>query len=248
MSEIVRVPFHGDEVHAIQQGEDVWVPLKRVCERLGLDANGQRQRLSRQPWARACVMHAQDASGRNQEVFCLHLDCVPMWLATIQTSRVSPEHRAKLALYQRECARVLRDHFFRAPAGPSREEFQALATVVAGLVTAVEHLTSQTAFLQRHLATGGMISPDRLTQLRRDVRSLAVLELAAGRWSSKRAASADIYREMGETTGWGGKGRGYDTLPANLEPAAASVIRRRRKDVERALLRRQLELPTPTHH
>jgi hypothetical protein len=42
----------------------------------------------------------------------LHLDSFPMWLATIESSRVAEHVRPKLVKYQKECARVLRDHFF----------------------------------------------------------------------------------------------------------------------------------------
>ncbi len=38
-----------------------------------------------------------------------------MWVATIDTSRVSPAARPKLVLFQREAAKVLRDHFFGSP-------------------------------------------------------------------------------------------------------------------------------------
>jgi hypothetical protein len=36
-----------------------------------------------------------------------------MWLALIHTKRVKPEKRPLLERYQKEAARVLRDHFLR---------------------------------------------------------------------------------------------------------------------------------------
>jgi hypothetical protein len=45
-------------------------------------------------------MEARDASGREQRMFSVHLDSVPMWLATIETGRVRPEVREKLTRYQ----------------------------------------------------------------------------------------------------------------------------------------------------
>jgi hypothetical protein len=59
--------------------------VRRACEHLGIDRNGQQQKLrdeNRAPWARGCIMHLRDEAGREQEAFMLHLDSIPMWLAT----------------------------------------------------------------------------------------------------------------------------------------------------------------------
>jgi antirepressor protein len=45
----------------------------------------------------------------------LHLDSMPMWLATVEPNRVAPDVRPKLVRYQNECAQVLHDHFFGRP-------------------------------------------------------------------------------------------------------------------------------------
>lgn len=124
--EMVRVA--GDELAAANVDGTVWVSVRRMCEVLGLEESGQRQKLSdpsRTPWATTGVMPGVGADGRNREVFCLDLDSVPMWLATIDTSRVRPDAKAKVVLFQREAAKVLRDHFLapKPMALPSRTEF-----------------------------------------------------------------------------------------------------------------------------
>jgi hypothetical protein len=122
------VPFNGEAVEAIQRDGDVWIPLRRVCENLGVDIDSQRKRLSdadRSPWATTVIMTVVAADGKNREAFCLHLDVVPMWLATIDVSRVRESVRPKLLAYQKECARVLRDHFFGKPAPASATAFDA---------------------------------------------------------------------------------------------------------------------------
>ncbi len=109
------VPFHGGALEAARVGEVVWVSVRRACEALGLDSDSQRKKLSdpvRAPWACTVVMTVHDTTGRNQEAFCLDLDSFPMWLATIDSSRVSEAARPKVILFQREAARALRDHFF----------------------------------------------------------------------------------------------------------------------------------------
>jgi hypothetical protein len=58
------------------------------------------------------MIDTHDASGRIQEMACLHLDAVPMWLVTIEASRVAEDIRPKLDRYQREAALVLAEYFF----------------------------------------------------------------------------------------------------------------------------------------
>lgn len=113
------IPFHGATLEARRVGDVVWVSVRRMCEALGLDVSGQRQRLSdreRTPWAVGGVMPSTGPDGKIYETFCLDLECVPMWLATIESSRVSDSTRPKLVLFQKECVKVLRDHFFKKAA------------------------------------------------------------------------------------------------------------------------------------
>lgn len=112
-TEIVK--FQGDAIEAIREGADVWVSVSRVSDALGLASRAQRRRLAGKEWATCRTMMVQQpGETQARDVFMLHLDAVPMWLATIEASRVRPDVRGKLARYQIECARVLRDHFFGA--------------------------------------------------------------------------------------------------------------------------------------
>lgn len=116
MSEIIK--FQGDEIEAVREGGDVWVSLRGPCDALGLSVDAQRRRMQRSGWARTTIMVAQ-VGGQGREVFYVHLDSLPMMLATVQASRVKAAMRPRLLAYQRECARVLRDHFFGAPVAPA---------------------------------------------------------------------------------------------------------------------------------
>jgi phage antirepressor YoqD-like protein len=116
------VPFHGSMLEAGKADDRVWVNVRRMCKGLELDYSGQHQRLSRPascPWATVGMMPMVAEDGKIREVFCIDLDSVPMWLATIDASRVAPHLREKLVLFQREAAKVLRDHFLgKAPPAP----------------------------------------------------------------------------------------------------------------------------------
>jgi hypothetical protein len=110
--QMVKFGFHGDELDVIKQGDKLWVSVRRVCEALGIRNHGQQEKLKEKPWACVQMICTHDASGRKQDLFCIDLDGLPMWLATIDTSRVAPEVQPKLVAYQREAAKALRDYFF----------------------------------------------------------------------------------------------------------------------------------------
>lgn len=108
---LVEVPFHGDVIDAVQDDRGVWVPLRRLCENLGISPDAQRVKLEAKAWSNTAMIAVLDSVGRKFEMCCLHLECLPIWLATIETSRTRKDLRPKLELYQKEAAKVLADHF-----------------------------------------------------------------------------------------------------------------------------------------
>ena len=82
-----------DQVELIQNREtgEVWVPLKRVCENLGIDVEGQRLRLSGEKcpaWATTCMIQVVDPSSRLRPTFCVNCRILYMWLATVDAKRI----------------------------------------------------------------------------------------------------------------------------------------------------------------
>lgn len=149
VSKVESIQFHGDELHAIRRDDgQVFAPLKRLCEALGLDADSQARKLKKKHWACTVTMTVHDTTGRNQDALCLSLKSVPMWLATIDASRVANHARAKLDVYQRDCADVLAAHFGadEEPSAPA-----ALAIDAAALVGSIANLVS--AFGAQQAAT-----------------------------------------------------------------------------------------------
>lgn len=109
---IIKFRFHEDDLDVVRDGEKVWVSLTKACRNLGLAEQRQAAKLKAKGWATTTVMVGVGEDGKNREMLFLDLDSVPMWLATIELSRVAEEIRPKLERYQVECARVLRDYFF----------------------------------------------------------------------------------------------------------------------------------------
>ena len=118
---LVPFNFHGDTNDVVEKEGMLWVSVRRICEALGIDDRTQRRKLQSAAWARGVIMTSRDAKGRNQEVFLCDLDSLPIWFASITPSKVAPEVRDKLVLYQNEAARVLRDHFLGNPGHQHRQ-------------------------------------------------------------------------------------------------------------------------------
>lgn len=111
MNALQRVNFYGDTLEAQAVDGRVSVALRPMCAALGIAIEAQLRKLKGKPWACVTMMITHDSTGRRQELACLDLDAVPMWLATIEANKVKESSRGKLVRYQLEAARVLRDHF-----------------------------------------------------------------------------------------------------------------------------------------
>lgn len=136
--DIVEVPFNGSAMIAqrFDDGE-IYTALKPICENIGIDFNGQKQRLERTPWATMCVMHTVAADGKNRDMTAISRKTLTMWLATIDTNRLSDEQaRHNVTVYQQEAAEALDKYFneggaIRVSDADSDEDIMARAVLVA---------------------------------------------------------------------------------------------------------------------
>lgn len=246
---IVRVPFHGDTIEAIPGGPgEAWVLVRPVCDALGIDADSQRKKLLTKAWA-CTAMNTVQLSGdiQRREVFCLHLDSLPMWLATIEPSRVAPHVRPKLERYQKECARVLRDHFFgkRAelakpvPAPAPTPDYatmarlmgEAFSAALAPLVQRIERVEQAApASPQR---SRGTITAEQHTIIRQHVQAISRARVHAGLAPSMNSARAWVYNRLSAAAGWSGTGRAWAILPAARYSDVLAELSLMRRDAER---------------
>lgn len=231
MTALVRVPFHGDEIECVQREDGVWIVLRRACESLGIALEPQLAKLKGKPWAVMTMNVATGPDGKNYETSCLHLDSVPMWLATIEPSRVAEGVREKLIAYQREAARVLRDHFFGRPAEPARisvEDIHAIASIAAREAVAAYRQGAEEARL--HEASIGD-SGHRL--VRYTVTESAALTAGGRKAKAYRSVRAGIEADLRASLGWSGTGRTWALFPASRWPD----LRARLDEIKRAALR-----------
>ncbi len=107
--------FYGDTFSvALASDRKLYVPLPLICRALGVDVNGQVQRIKRDEAISDGLVgltlrnypYGEDET-RAREVGCLRLDRLPYWLGTIDANRISNrERRAEVIRFKREFAEV----------------------------------------------------------------------------------------------------------------------------------------------
>lgn len=112
-NEIVYVNIHGNPVPTVLHNGKPHVGMKALCEQMGLDWEGQRQRVSRDETlnSTACVIKVVATDGKSREMVCLPLDMINGWLFGIDAARVKEDIRARVLAYQRECYVVLYNYW-----------------------------------------------------------------------------------------------------------------------------------------
>lgn len=127
-----EVYFYEDELTAVQATDgNIYAGLNEMCQVLGIDTQGQRQRIGRHTVLReglgVCKLHTPQGM-QNSNV--LRVDLVPLWLSGIRTAAVNEDVRPKLERFQLEAAKVLWEAFQegRLTADP---EFNALVESAA---------------------------------------------------------------------------------------------------------------------
>ena len=127
------VPVHvpgADDLMAVQEGGQVWVALKPMCDTLGIAYPTQLRKLQRRSWA-GVTQRVTPSAGGFQQTTVITSDAVPMWLATIDENRVAVEARPRLIAYQREAKHALDAYFNkRSVIAPAVNQFDVLRAAI----------------------------------------------------------------------------------------------------------------------
>ena len=115
-----QVLFYQDEITAVLVGKgqqkQVYIPIRPICDFLGLSWTGQRERIERDAVLSGevrgvRVTRTPGAGGGTQTMTCLPLDYLSGFLFGVNVNRVKENVRERLVRYQRECYRVLAEAF-----------------------------------------------------------------------------------------------------------------------------------------
>ncbi|TKC98648.1 phage antirepressor N-terminal domain-containing protein [Polyangium fumosum] len=114
--QLVKVNVCDAELEAGKDdGGAVWVSVRRVCEVLGVAENRQLSKLKSKPWAGVNMMFTTGPDGKRYQTSVIPLKAFPMWLATINVTKVKPGIRTTLERFQKEAADVLAAYFVGIP-------------------------------------------------------------------------------------------------------------------------------------
>lgn len=162
------IDFYGDEIAGviIEEGGErrIYVPVRPICDYLGLSWSGQRERMMRDEVLAESVRFVRvtrtNSKGGDPELLCLPLDYLPGWMFGVSANRVKPELKERITLYKRECYRRLWDAFKHeilpattdlTPAPPAASGAQ----LAYELATAVQNLAREQMDMEQRL--GGRI-------------------------------------------------------------------------------------------
>lgn len=121
---VKQVDLFGDTIMAAQDKDgNIWAGVKWFCEALGL-SDGQRQRQTSNIQSDIVLnegvanLHLPTKGG-SQEVLCLNIDFIPLWLAKISITpsmkENNPELVEKLVKYQLKAKDILAEAFIQKP-------------------------------------------------------------------------------------------------------------------------------------
>lgn len=113
MTALIPIDFRSDRILLIEEDGEPFVPMRPICDALGLAWQPQHRKLTSgdRNWLCHHMVTQMPGDDQTREVTCLPLVMLPAWLFSISPARVKPELREKLTAYQAECAQVLWNHF-----------------------------------------------------------------------------------------------------------------------------------------
>lgn len=164
------IDFYGDPISGaivqVDEEPQVYIPLRPLCDYLGLAWSGQYDRIKRDAVLadelRGVRVSRTPQEGGSQDMLCLPLEYIPGWLFGISTSRVKPELQEKITRYRRECFRVLWRAFqsdaLRAPvdtheAVPVRVSQSGSLVQIREMGLAIVQMAEQQIALEQRVST-----------------------------------------------------------------------------------------------
>lgn len=195
------ISFHGHELVAVRLDDGrIAAVLRWLFDSLGLERTAQIRRIERKTALREGLVTVRvDTEGGAQDMQALTLDVLPGYLYGIDESRVRDEVRGDIVMFQRECTRVLAEHFARKHGQPSLPA--PADPAAAAIVSQIADLAATMNLLREHL--------EALQGLPQQVGHVAeVVEALAERQSATEAQVAQL-----------------DTRTDRLSPAQAQNVR-----------------------
>lgn len=155
-SEQRQVEVLGDRLLAVQTAEGIYLPVRVLCEALGLERKAQVRRIQRDETLREDLRDISVVTeGGRQTMQFLRLETVPYWLSGVTVSKVKPELQEKLRAYKRWVIRKVYEAFMAegntltsTPGSDSGEWMQ-----IRALGVAIQRMADEALELDRRVTT-----------------------------------------------------------------------------------------------
>ncbi|VVS93749.1 phage antirepressor N-terminal domain-containing protein [Desulfoluna spongiiphila] len=119
---LVTEILEGNALPLLRTDELDWVPLKPLCEGLGLNWAGERSRLKHDPKLTCRFLPMDGSDGRAREFLCLPLYQLSGWLLSVNADRVSENVRETVRAFQKESLEALFGYWHGARGGAESQE------------------------------------------------------------------------------------------------------------------------------
>jgi hypothetical protein len=210
MTNLVEMTFRGDTLYVMEINGEPYVPVKPICEALGIAWEPQFRKITDGGKRWRCDLTAIPSAGGLQETICLPLMKVPSWLMTISPRRVRADIRGKLEIYQEELDRALWDFVSKGVAvnprlagSPGKSAFSAPRALPSpppmwprrrGGPSVFDHDLEVRGFIEQLLATPATYTEIAEVTRQRFGESRAPSRSAIGRYSlTLRPSPAPIF-------------------------------------------------------
>ncbi len=223
-----EVAFYDDQLTAVRADDGrVYASLRHMCQALGIDDQGQRQRINRHTvlskGLMVCKLHTIQGY---RDSYVLRADLVPLWLSGIRTKSVNEEAKPKLEKFQEEAAVVLWEAFQdgRLTSDTAYDELlqsdndAAVALRIAeAVVRLARHQLLLEATQQQHgqrldshetrleeieaaIAPGTAVSEDQASQISQAVKAVAMTLGKQTKRNEFGAVYGEVYRKFEVTS------------------------------------------------
>jgi hypothetical protein len=151
--QVVEVEFHGDSIQTVEHEGMLYIPIKRICQNLGLDYASQLEKIKKDGSFNYRVIPIVAEDGKLREMVCLPVDQLAGFFFLISPNKVKMEAKPKLITYRKECVKALNEYWTKGCA--IREgEFDHLQSKIDRLKKDKANLQSSLSRARKQISEG----------------------------------------------------------------------------------------------
>lgn len=107
----ISVSFYDDELVVIDHNGEPYIPMKPICENMGLTWQSQHIKLKQRFKSVITEIVTTGKDGKQYKMTCLPLRKLFGWMMTVNPNKVNPNISDKIIRYQNECDDVLWEYW-----------------------------------------------------------------------------------------------------------------------------------------